>query len=73
MATLEDVTRWQREATKVGSTTLDVLIEMVAAIESVGEFQRYWPREMRLDGTDQRVEEAVDKASKVIKAILGEE
>lgn len=72
MATLVDITRWQMEAEKMKSTTIDAMIELVAAAEAVGEFTRYWPREMRLDGSDMRLEKAIDEVTKIIKAVLGE-
>lgn len=40
----------------------DALRSLVEAVEAVGEGRRYWPRDMRIDGTHRRVEDALDVA-----------
>lgn len=35
--------------------------KLAAAIEKAGEDRRYWPRDMRLDGTAKLVEAALDE------------
>lgn len=44
----------------------EALAELVDAVEMVGDRRRYWPRDMRLDGTGQRLELALDKALAVL-------
>ena len=40
----------------------EALAELVDAIDLAGGRQRYWPRDMRLDGTARLVDLALDKA-----------
>lgn len=47
------------------------LADLVNAAEAVGEFRRYWPRDMRHDGTDRKLEAALDEAKAALAACQG--
>ncbi|ROR97822.1 hypothetical protein EDD28_2431 [Salana multivorans] len=48
----------------------DALRSLVEAVEAVGEGRRYWPRDMRIDGTHRRVEDALDVALAALEAVF---